>query len=216
MTSQRATPHNKQQSLSTLAILRALIPRCRVDFDDTKEVAERQATRLLELVDTSHDGIQEHHLAALPRLRIVREALPTSGLSYWNGQEWIIGLNQGDTAARQRFTLLHEFKHIVDHYEAVHLYRSDWEREKAADYFAACALMPKPQLKRVFCNVTQHIDQLAIYFGVSQQAIRVRLLQTRLLEPETFQRTPRCARPVSTPSWHPQRFRTIQMKGTRS
>lgn len=202
-------------SISTLASLRATIPRCKLDFDDTKAVAERQASRLLDLVGARADGIQEHHLAGMPRLRIVREALPTSGLSYWNGQTWIIALNEADSAARQRFTLLHEFKHIIDHGAHQRLYASDWEAERAADYFAACALMPKPELKRMFCNVTQRIDRLARYFGVSQQAVRVRLEQTGLVEPEVFTRE-RCARPISTPGWQAQRFRTVQMKGARA
>lgn len=201
-------------SSSTLASLRSLTPRCRLGFGDTKEVAARQATRLLELLDAHTEGIREHHLAALPRLRVVRETLPTSGLSYWNGQEWIIALNDADSDARQRFTLLHEFKHIIDHGVHQRLYSSDWEAERAADYFAACVLMPKPELKRVFCNVTQRLDQLAVYFGVSQQAVRVRLEQTGLVEPEIFTRQ-RCARPISTPPWQPQRFRTVGLNGGR-
>ncbi|RNI20716.1 ImmA/IrrE family metallo-endopeptidase [Flexivirga caeni] len=205
--------HTSSHQPSTLTSLRALIPQCRLDFDDTKAVAERQATRLLELLGSQHDGIHEHHLAALPRLRIVREPLPTSGLSYWNGREWIIALNESDGTARQRFTLLHEFKHIIDHGAHHRLYASEWEAERAADYFAACTLMPKPELKRVFCNITQRIDQLATYFGVSQQAIRVRLEQTGLVDSEKFTRQ-RCARPISTPRWQAQRFRTVQMKGS--
>ena len=134
----------------------------------------------------------------MPRLRIVREALPTSGLSYWNGREWIIALSDSDSLARQRHTLLHEFKHIIDHGAAGRLYRSQWEAERAADYFAACALMPKPELKRVFCTITQSLTALAQHFGVSQTAIRVRLEQTGLVDPASFTRQ-RCARPVSTP-----------------
>lgn len=134
----------------------------------------------------------------MPRLRIVREALPTSGLSYWNGREWIIALSDSDSLARQRHTLLHEFEHIIDHGAAGRLYRSQWEAERAADYFAACALMPKPELKRFFCTITQSLTALAQHFGVSQTAIRVRLEQTGLVDPASFTRQ-RCARPVSTP-----------------
>lgn len=195
-------------SPSTLASLRALIPRCQLDFEDTKAVAERQAARLIQLLDAHDEGITERHLSSLPRLQVVREPLPTSGLSYWNGQAWIIVLNEADSAARQRFTLLHEFKHIIDHGARQRLYKSDWEAERAADYFAGCTLMPKRDLKRVFCNATQRIDRLARYFGVSQQAVRVRLEQTGLLDPPTFARQ-RCARPISTPHWQDQKFRSV-------
>lgn len=193
---------------SILASLRALIPRCQLSFDDTKQLGERQAALLTRRLGSD---VSESTIAGLPRLRIVHEPLPTSGLSYWNGREWIIALNTGDSVARQRYTLLHEFKHIIDHGAAGRLYRSQWEAERAADYFAACALMPKPALKRVFCTITQDVLALAEHFGVSQQAIRVRLEQIGLVEPQVFTRE-RCARPVRTP-WHEaQRFAPVSMR----
>lgn len=187
---------------SVLASLRALIPRVRLDFDDARHLAERQAARLERLLG---GDVTETAVASLPRIQIIRESLPTSGLSYWNGRAWIIALNTADGNARQRFTLLHEFKHIVDHGAARRLYRSQWEAERAADYFAACALMPKPALKRAFCTMTQDVAALAEHFGVSQQALRVRLEQTGLVDRPSFTRE-RCARPIATP-WHEaQRF----------
>ncbi len=192
---------------STLASLRNLTPHSRLTFEDARYLAERQSTKLVELTGASVGGIQEAHLANMSRLRIVREPLSTSGLSYWNGRDWIIILNQADSPARQRFTLLHEFKHIVDHDAQARLYKSDWEAERAADYFAGCVLMPKRDLKRLFCNVTQRPDQLAVHFGVSQQAVSVRLEQTGLLDPPVTTKQGRCARPISTPSWKKQQFR---------
>lgn len=152
---------SKSHNQSTLASLRSLTPRCELSFDDVRSVAERQAALLVQLLDANANGIEEAHIAAMPRLQIVRELLSTSGLSYWSGQAWVIVLNSADSVQRQRFTLLHEFKHIIDHHDSKRLYRSDWEAERAADYFAGCALMPKRDLKRIFCNVTQRLDALA-------------------------------------------------------
>lgn len=202
MTNQPATP-------STLSRLRALSPNVRLTRDDTRVIAERQANKLIELLDAS-DGIHESHIADLPRIRIIREALPTSGLSYWNGIEWIIVLNESESPTRQRFSLLHEYKHVIDHGQQQTLYASEREAELAADYFAACVLMPKRDLKRVYCTVTQRVEALADYFGVSPSALRIRLEQTGLTEPFTFTRTPRCARPVKTPWQRSQRFRTVK------
>lgn len=200
------TATNTQPSI--LASLRALTPRVQLEFADTKALAERQAALLIRRLE---GDLGEAAISRLPRLRIVREDLPTSGLSYWTGHEWMVVLNQDDSPARQRYTLLHEFKHIIDHGAARRLYRSQWEAERAADYFAACALMPKPELKRVFCTVTQNHQGLASYFGVSQTAIRVRLEQTGLVEPQVFTRE-RCARPVAT-AWHEeQRFVPVAMR----
>lgn len=202
MTNQPATP-------STLSRLRALSPNVRLIRDDARVIAERQANKLIELLDAI-DGIHESHIADLPRIRIIREALPTSGLSYWNGVEWIIVLNESESPTRQRFSLLHEYKHVVDHGQQQTLYASEQDAERAADYFAACVLMPKRDLKRVYCTVTQRVEALADYFGVSPTALRIRLEQTGLTEPFTFTRTPRCARPVKTPWQRSQRFRTVK------
>lgn len=207
-TGERARP-------SILRSLRAMTPQCQLSFDDTKQLAERQAHQLRQLVaESGHDlsnGVEEHHLTSLPRLKVVREALPTSGLSYWNGSEWVIVLNEEQSPARQRFTLFHEFKHILDHGAATRLYADEYQAERAADFFAGCVLMPKPALKQVFCNLTQNIDRLAAHFGASQQAIRVRLEQTGLVDPPQLFTRQRCARPVSTPTGQDQRFRTVAM-----
>lgn len=183
---------NPPTTPSTLSRLRALSPNVRLTRDDARVIAEQQANKLVELLGASA-GIHESHIADLPRIRIIREALPTSGLSYWNGVEWIIVLNESESPTRQRFSLLHEYKHVIDHGQQQTLYASEREAELAADYFAACVLMPKRDLKRVYCTVTQRVEALADYFGVSPSALRIRLEQTGLTEPFTFTRTPRCA-----------------------
>ena len=201
------TPTNTTPSI--LSSLRSLSPRRRLDRDGARIIAEHQAIKLIELFG-AHDGLREDHIAGLPRVRIVREDLPTSGLSYWNGIEWIIALNENESPERQRFSLLHEYKHVIDHGQAGLLYASEQEAERAADYFAGCALITKRDLKRVYCTITQKTDALASYFGVSAAAVRVRLEQTGLVDPSTFTRTPRCARPVKTPWQRNQRFRTVK------
>jgi Zn-dependent peptidase ImmA (M78 family) len=54
-----------------------------------------------------------------------------------------------EAATGQRFTVLHEFKQLVDHGRAGNLYignrrkTTDDQAEQGAYYFAACTLMPK-------------------------------------------------------------------------
>jgi predicted transcriptional regulator len=200
-------------SPSILSRLRAITPRCQLTFNDTKAVAERHAALLVRMLgEYGYDmtlGVQELHLASMPRLRIVRETLPTAGLSYWNGHSWLIVLADDQPPARQRFTMLHEFKHILDHGAHGRLYRNDWQAERVADYFAGCVLLPKPALKKAFCSVTQDIARLAQHFGASQQAVQVRLVQIGLVDPPATFIRERCARPVSTPTWQEQRFRMV-------
>jgi len=204
-------------SRSVLGSLRALPPqRDSITFGEALRVAELQATRLGQLLDATGDGITESDIARLPRITVTYERLPVSGMSHWNGRSWIIAIALADSLVRQRFTLLHEFKHIVDHGQAARLYRGDRARstveqaELAADYFAGCALVPKRLLKAAWGNGVQRVADLAGHFGVSEHAIRVRLAQTGLDTPCDREPSPRCARPISTPHSQRQRFRAIR------
>ena len=210
---------NNQRTTSLLKSLRALTPIRDCTFDEALSVAERQATRLGELVarlDPTADGVDLRHIDGLPRIRVVFERLPIGGMSHWNGREWIIAIAVGDSPARQRFTLLHEFKHVVDHGHTRLLYigndrlNSADQAERAADYFAGCALVPRRQLKRAWGNGLQRVPDLASHFGVSEQAMTVRLDQTGLSRVADREPSPRCARPVATAHGSTQRFRVAR------
>ena len=105
---------------------------------------------------------------------------------HWSGRYWVIVINRYEPWTRRRFTLMHEFKHIVDHGHAQQLYNGNArhtaheQAEMAADYFAGCILMPKRLLKRAWCNGLQTPTRLGRHFGVSPQAADVRLAQTGL------------------------------------
>ena len=211
-----------QQNKSILKRLRSLTPSRACTFDEALGLAERQAIRLGHILmgqslSFQFSGITDEHIAALPRVTIVYEKLPVSGMSHWNGREWIICINKDDPEVRQRFTLLHEFKHIIDHDRTHQLYTGDRrttpheQAERAADYFAGCALIPRTALKHAWGNGLQHPAVLADHFSVSEAAIRVRLDQTGLSrevdpEPEDNRARARCQRPVWTPAWQKQRF----------
>lgn len=199
------------QTGTALKRLRTLLPQRDCIFAETLQIAERQATRLAEMFDG--DGIQIHHIAHMPRTRVVYDDLPVSGMSHWNGREWVITINYEDALARQRFTVLHELKHIIDHGHTTRLYTgtkrhgSYEQAELAADYFAGCALVSKRDLKSAWGNGVQNPIDLATHFAVSPAAIRTRLAQTGLDVIADHVPTARCARPVRTPRQHTQQFR---------
>lgn len=173
------------QRHGTLATLRALTPNRRLPFTEALRVAELHANRLLELSGCRDqpDAIADV-ISQLPRIRIKYRDLPTSGLSYWDGHDWMIGINRSEPPTRQRFTLLHEYKHIIDHGHTSQLYGDQRRQaEQAAAYFAGCALMPKRLIKRAWGNGIQAVEDLAQTFEVSQPAIRVRLTQLGLADP---------------------------------
>jgi Zn-dependent peptidase ImmA (M78 family) len=179
-----------------LATLRRLIPERPLQLHEALRIAELQANRLLELSGSSDQPAGAELVAGLPRIRVEYRRLPTSGLSYWNGREWVIGINRGEPETRQRFTLLHEFKHIIDHGRIQQLYGNNPRlAEQTADYFAGCTLMPKRLIKSAWGNGIQRPEDLAQTFDVSEPAIRIRLAQLRLTEPE-----PRCTPPAVTRS----------------
>lgn len=205
---------------SVMASLRTVTPHRDLTFDEALKVAELQAAKLADLC-LNDRGIHDQDIAGLPRITVTYEDLAVSGMSHWNGQTWVISIAKGDSRARQRFTLLHEFKHIVDHGQTTRLYRGGRNRsaaqqaEAAADYFAGCALVGKRPLKSAWGNGIQRVLDLATHFGVSEHAIRVRLAQTGLDVVADWVPSPRCARPVSTPAHQVQRFRPIRPAYTR-
>jgi len=189
--------HNETpRTPSVLASLRALIPIRPLDFAEALQIAELQAARLLELHDITDWPVPSAVVTDLPRIQVVRRDLPTSGMSYWNGRTWVIALNASEPATRQRFTLLHEYKHIIDHGSTDRLYagqgRNDADRqaELAADYFAACALMPKRLIKSAWGEGLQRPTMLGHFFDVSPRAMDVRLHQLGLVDERD-----RCAPP---------------------
>lgn len=179
---------------SVLASLRAVVPNRPLSFTESLRVAELQANRLLELFGVREAPIPSDIVSELPRIRIEFRDLPSSGLSFWDGQNWIICLSRSEPRTRQRFTLLHEYKHIIDYRrvdttgEGVRDRQADEQAEHVADYFAGCALMPKRLLKRAWGEGLQRPTVLAALFDVSPQAIAVRLAQLGLTEPQ-----PRCS-----------------------
>ncbi|TDU87587.1 uncharacterized protein DUF955 [Kribbella voronezhensis] len=174
---------------SVLADLRSVIPSHKVTFTQAKRIAEQQANRLLALSGvTTGPQPSGSLIGRLPRIRIVTDELPASvsGTTHWSGSHWIIVLNQADPVARQRFTLMHEFKHIIDHgrvdqlYTGNNRYTAAEQAERSADYFAACFLMPKRLVKAAWSRGLQTSARLAQEFGVSTLAMEVRLNQTRI------------------------------------
>src|SRR4051794_5055222 len=106
---------NINETRSVLASLRAMFPERPLRFSEALRIAELQATRLLELTGVEQPSVPNEVVTELPRVRVEVRELPTSGVSFWDGQTWVIALNRSEPITRQRFTLLHEFKHIVDH-----------------------------------------------------------------------------------------------------
>lgn len=194
---------NNKSPTALLRHLRALQPDRNLEDHEARSVAERQALRLLQILGQVDPSVDVGLIAELPRIEVrIEPNLPASGLSQWARGRWLIAVNRDDSPTRRRFTLAHEFKHILDHPFIDHAYLDrkgkpdDEFAEKICDYFAACLLMPRPWLKREWVNGIQDQASLAAKFNVSESAMAIRLRQLGLSEPRSRFDLNRIADPV--------------------
>jgi len=186
---------------SIISSLRDLVPLRPLTYGEHLRIAELQANRFLQLVGITQAPVPERVITELPRVQVEHMSpFPVSGATHWTAGRWLVVLNGAEPRVRQRFSLAHELKHIIDHRFADLIYKSfpeqDRQRmtEQICDYFAGCLLMPRPWLKSTYASGLQHLPTLARRFDVSQAAALVRLNQIGMVDP-----APRCG--TLTPEW---------------
>jgi Zn-dependent peptidase ImmA (M78 family) len=150
------------------------MPARRLSDFEARSVAERQATKLLQLLETREPPVEVALIADLPRIDVRVAALKRgmSGETEWRDGRWHITVRRNDSTMRRRFTLGHEFKHVLDH-PAIRVAYGDQRDERAqqraermCDYFAACLLMPRAWVKREWGAGNQRPMALARQFRV--------------------------------------------------
>lgn len=180
---------------TVLEQVRDLMPRRPLSMTEAYSIAERQAYTLLDLLDIRGPHVTYDKLLKLPNIEIILEPdyllEHISGLSRFYKGQWLIMVDKNDIHGRRRFTLAHEFKHIIDHPFDKLVYArlgyGDEQRHHAhvealCQYFAACFLMPKTWVKNSWANGVQDVYNLASLFQVSVSAMEVRLRSLGLLE----------------------------------
>jgi Zn-dependent peptidase ImmA (M78 family) len=106
-------------------------------------------------------------------------------------------INEAEPRVRQRFSLLHEFKHVLDFEDAQRLHAklgNGYRRLQAdmiewiANEFAGQVLMPTPLVKRLWFS-TQNLALMAGLFNVSVEAMTTKLERLGLIgEPKPMPR----------------------------
>lgn len=172
-----------------LTALRDFVPIRPLRRVEAMRIAEVQAARFLKLAGITEPPVPMRIISDLPRLLVQTvDWLPVSGATDWSHGYWFILLRGAEPPLRQRFSLAHEFKHILDDRFRHVLYKAvpEGERavfvEKVCDFFAGCLLVPRPLLKAAWARGIQRPADLGRLFAASPQAIEVRLLQTGLWE----------------------------------
>jgi hypothetical protein len=152
------------------------MPRRLLSTDEAEHLAEQQANRLLKLAGYPSAPIPNELVAELPRIAVrLDPELPVSGSAQWISGRWLISLNATEPWTRRRFSLMHEFKHVLDHPRVDDIYAGEAQAEHLADYFAASVLMPRSYVERAWNEGMQHLATLAQHFGVSEPAMALRL-----------------------------------------
>jgi len=168
--------------------LRALAPRRPLTYGESLQLARVQASRLRAWAEPTKPDINLIWLRnqkAVPVEFVASHTLhEESGLT----TDAISGrlqmyINDHEPHVRQRFSLLHEFKHVLDFDDADRLHarlgsgspqRQADRVEWIANEFAGHVLMPTGLTKRLWFT-TQDVPLMATMFNVSVEAMTTRL-----------------------------------------
>jgi predicted transcriptional regulator len=177
-----------EQMTNLITELRAIAPKRPLTYGESLQVARVQAAKLRKW---AHVTTPEIRLAWLVRQRTVpvnvvasHKLKEESGLTTnaVNGKLQMF-INQNEPPVRQRFSLLHEFKHVLDFDDADTLHdrlgsgdqrRQARQIELICNDFAAHVLMPTAHVKRAWFQL-QDVPTLANLFDVSAEAMFTRL-----------------------------------------
>lgn len=142
---------------------------------------DRQAREVVERLGIIRPPVPENAVCYLGDVAIERmDWKELVGAVHKVNGKWVIGVNRNDSLARQRFTLMHEFKHALDGLRTVRDYRQYRQgmpkplEEYLADRFASQLLMPEHWVRAIWRKMP-HLGRLAWRFGVSHEAMRFRL-----------------------------------------
>ncbi len=164
-------------TFTTLTGLRRLLPQRAISYGEALAVAEKQANRLA--ANHRATSIQETDLLKLTAIHVEPDADADgqhSGSSRYENGRWVIRLNPTEPATRQRFTLAHELKHVIDApNQTAYTTLTDRQIERVCDHFAACLLMSKPSVYRLWGNGVRTPEALAGSLRVSLAAVTIRL-----------------------------------------
>jgi Zn-dependent peptidase ImmA (M78 family) len=177
------------KTTNVLGTVRALMPLRALSLTEAFAIAELQANKLLDVMEFSSPAVEIAKIADLPKIEVhvqPRHRMPTlAGFSQWSEGRWLVVINRNSVPGRRRFTLAHEFKHILDHNAAKISYKTighgnqskhDQQIELICNHFAACVLMPRMWVKRAWGSGIQDEEALAGLFKVSVEAMHTRLV----------------------------------------
>jgi Zn-dependent peptidase ImmA (M78 family) len=177
--------HTDKSIIRDLRSVRPMRPYA--DKNEAFAVAEEQASELLKFLGITEPEVDVSLITQLPRIEVQVDAdLPDYGLygmTTWEHGRWLIKISKGARVASRRFTLAHEFKHILDDPTVKSAYSKlgidEYDRkaiiEEVCEYFADSFLMPRLLVTRAVRADVRNVARLAALFGVLQSDMDRRL-----------------------------------------
>jgi len=198
---------SKTMMTRLISELRKLAPNRPLSYGESIQVARLQAAKLRKLLGI--DVPEINLLWLIQQMVVPVRFVPSHELNEDSGlttdlidRQLQIFINEAEPAIRQRFSMLHELKHVLDfpHAKTLHGRLGSGDAtlkgnmiEWIANDFAAHVLMPTPLVKRVW-HKTQDVALCASFFNVSREAMTTRLTKLGLMGearqlPRTYFRT---------------------------
>jgi IrrE N-terminal-like domain len=173
---------------SIIRDLRSIRPtRPYADKNEAFAVAEEQAGELLKYFGITEPEVDVSLITQLPRIEVEVDAdlaeYRLYGMTSWDRGRWLVRISKGARVASRRFTLAHEFKHILDDPTLKSAYSKlgidEYDRkaiiEEVCEYFADSFLMPRLMVARAVRADVRNVARLAALFGVLQSDMERRL-----------------------------------------
>jgi hypothetical protein len=163
--------------------LRAVMEPRKLTLAEARVIADQQADLLRQMVESPGPAGPLDVIFKLPGMHVeFRPDAPVAGLSWPTAPDrWRIVISGRIPWGERRFSLLHEFKHVLDDPFITEVYgnlateKHQRLAERVCEHFAGCFLMPSEWITRDWNNGEQNVADLAERYGVSQRAVRERL-----------------------------------------
>jgi Zn-dependent peptidase ImmA (M78 family) len=183
-------------------VIRSASPKRPLSYGESLSLARRQAGLIRQLLGATEPEFDttwliEQTVVPVRHFASYEVDPDVSGYTKAHGENGELHINKTEPIVRQRFTLLHEFKHLLDarDEDTLHAYLGGGNKTKKAgqiesicNEFAASLLMPLPILKDLWSKGTRETAQLARIFNVSGEAMNYRLIRMGFKERKPWYR----------------------------
>jgi transcriptional regulator with XRE-family HTH domain len=188
-TAERIASRDLEQVLADLLSESERIGIPSAEVDVGASMPAHAADELLQKAGIEEPPVPVEALARACGVLVIASAMPDelSGLVFGVEPGAVIGVNEGHSENRRRFSIAHELgHHLLSHHDRFHIDVSegdppgyDWQTERAANEFAADLLIPREMVIDRFKDAPD-TQRLARDFKVSELAMGYRLLNLGL------------------------------------